>query len=85
VFVGLIRMGNGATMEKNLFSFSKHVAGSVGSSPIIDRCRYQPNRPCFHGGHCGIFYYATCNVECCFLHLRPSARFQRRKLSEVGF
>ena len=85
MFVGLVHMENGATMEQNLFSENKHVAGSVVRNPIVDRCRYHPNRPCFHGGHCGIFCFATCNVECCFLHLRPSARFQRRKFSEVGF
>lgn len=74
-------------MEKNLFSF-KHVASvsDVGNSVTVRLCRFQSNRPCYHDGHCGIFCCSTGNVECCFLHLRPLARFQRRKfMSEVDF
>jgi hypothetical protein len=74
-------------MEKNpkLFSFSKDDARSVVGNPIVDRCRYQSRRPCFHNGHCSIFRCETCCVEVCFLHLNPSGWFQRRKFREVVF
>jgi hypothetical protein len=55
---------------------------SVSVTSTIVKCRYHFNRPCFHGGHCGIFCYATCNIECCYLHLNPLGFFQRRKFSE---
>lgn len=79
-------MGAG-DMEKNPkpFSIPKHVVGSVVKNLTVDRCRYHSNRPCVYSGHCGIFCYATCNIECCFLHSYPSGRFQRRRFSEVGF
>lgn len=71
-------------VESRVFS-DRHIVVpvSVGNCATVRFCRYHPDRLCYHNGHCGLFCFATCNIECCFLHLRPLARFQRRKFSEV--